>query len=248
MIRLNNVSIAFGSTSAPLVVLDRISLTCKPSQVVSVVGPSGCGKSTMLNIVAGLLRPTSGTIDIAEGARVGYMMQETLLLGWRTLIENARLGLELKVAKHLHRQDELLSFFHRFGLSGFEAALPATTSGGMKQRVALIRTLITDPNCLLLDEPFSSLDFEVKLTVQRALLDVVKARSASVILVTHDLDDAIALSDEIVVLTQRPATKRATIVTEWGLEERDPVRARSSPRFSELFAKLSEAMAGEHVA
>jgi len=218
-------------------VLDGVSFECSPSTIVAVIGPSGCGKSTLLNFAAGLLRPDGGTVHGGEAGALGYMMQEPMLLPWRTLQQNATLGAEVvrrgrdvtsKLQEHLEAL-ELWSERHKY---------PDAASGGMKQRAALTRTLLFEPDVLLLDEPFTSLDFDIKLKVQRRLIEYHRARGATTLWVTHDIDDAIAISDRIIVLSDKPTVVKAQIEVDLGLSEPNPVEARKSTRFREYFTHI----------
>jgi len=242
LLRVSQLVKSFGTPTAATLVLDGIDLCLRPNQVCALVGPSGCGKSTLLNVISGLEEPTTGSVEKTVSLRIGYMMQDALLLPWRTLIQNASLGAEIQNGETHHSCDDLHELFEKVGLKGFENHYPSTASGGMKQRVALVRTLVTRPECALLDEPFSSLDFDVKIRVQRILLDFLRQRRMSALLVTHDIEDAIALSDEIVVLSNRPAKVGATIAVELGIERRDPVEARKSADFPKYFSRIWEEM------
>ena len=169
------------------------------------------------------------------------MMQDAVLLAWRNVRENARLSVEL-ASPNVDYESKLSQWLDRFGLSGDENKSPAELSGGMRQRVALIRTLLPEPKALLLDEPFTSLDFEMKLGVQRGLLAYHQEHRSAVLLVTHDIEDAIALADKVIVLGGHPATVRAELDIDLGLAEKDPVEARKSPRFPEYFARIWQAL------
>jgi NitT/TauT family transport system ATP-binding protein len=221
-----------------LKVLSHLSLTVGSGELVSLVGPSGCGKSTLLNILSGLDKPDAGTIEMDLTGRTSYMMQDPLLLPWRTLAENALLGIELSSGRSRENRVLVERYFTAFDLVGASTAYPSAASGGMKQRVALIRTLVTMPKNLLLDEPFSSLDFDVKLKIQRYLIDYLEKNGMTTLLVTHDIEDAIALSDKVIILSDKPARIKAIIPIDFGLVRRDPIGARKSPLFSEYFSHI----------
>ncbi len=221
-----------------LLVLDGLSFHCQAGGIVSVVGPSGCGKTTLLNLLAGLDEADQGVITIKDSQRLGYMMQDALLLPWRTLAENGLLGVEVRSGRGRENRTLVERYFTAFDLAEASATYPQAASGGMKQRVALIRTLVTMPSVLLLDEPFSSLDFDVKLKIQRYLIDYHQRNGTTILLVTHDIEDAIALSDEVIVVSGRPATVKAIIPIDVGLGKRDPIEARKSPRFAEYFTRI----------
>jgi NitT/TauT family transport system ATP-binding protein len=219
-------------------VLDRVSFAISNGQLIGLVGPSGCGKTTLLNVLAGLDHANSGRADVEGEGSIGYMMQDSLLLPWRTLAENALLGLEVASGKTVINRKLVNKCLTAFDLTEASNIYPENASGGMKQRVALARTLLTMPSVLLLDEPFSSLDFDVKLKVQRYLLDYQRSAGTTILLVTHDIEDAIALSDEVIVLSSRPARVKAVIAIDLGTQKRDPIEARKSPRFTEFFSRI----------
>jgi len=232
----------FSGKSAPVRVLDGLTFDIREHDFVSIIGPSGCGKSTIFNIIAGLIAPDAGTL-IYRGqpiaslrGRVGYMMQKDLLFPWRTVLQNVLLGLEMRGVDRNEAVERARSHLALFGLSGFENAYPKTLSGGMRQRVALIRTLIMDPDILLLDEPFSALDYQTRLYLEAVLKDAVERFGKTVVLVTHDIDEAVALSKRVVVLSGRPS--RAKAVHTIDIDEISPVAARGNPRFSGYFHML----------
>jgi len=233
MLAASNLSKSFGA----LRVLDHVSFAISEGRLVALVGPSGCGKTTLLNLLAGLDEPDSGRTDI-EGGRPAYMMQDSLLLPWRTMAENALLGVEVASGKTVVNRALAEKCLTAFDLAEASNIYPQAASGGMKQRVALARTLLTTPSVLLLDEPFSSLDFDVKLKVQRYLIDYQRRGGTAILLVTHDIEDAIALSNEVIVLSNKPASVKAVIAIDLGIGERDPIEARKSPRFTEYFSRI----------
>ncbi len=191
--------------------LAPIDLMVADGEFVTLIGPSGCGKSTLFNIVAGVDEPTSGTIAIDGNASskrtglAGYMPQQPLLLPWRTVEENVMLGLDVRRVPHKKAQQDALELLKRFGLADFAQNYPATLSGGMRQRVALLRTVLFNSSFLLLDEPFGALDALTRLSLQMWLLDLWQALHASILFVTHDVREALLLSDRIYVLSARPA-------------------------------------------
>jgi NitT/TauT family transport system ATP-binding protein len=229
-----------GRGSTP--VLDGLDFDIYERDFVSIIGPSGCGKTTIFNIIAGLLEVDEGElvyrgerVDSLRG-RVGYMMQKDLLFPWRTVLQNVLLGLQVRGLPGREALDAAHEYLATFGLSGFENAYPRTLSGGMRQRVALIRTLIMDPDLLLLDEPFSALDYQTRLYLEGLLLEAVATFHKTVILVTHDIDEAVALSKRVVVLSGRPSRVKA--VHELGLGRSSPIEARSDNRFAGYFHTL----------
>lgn len=239
---LRGIRKSFPSKDGPVPVLDGLNFDIYERDFVSIIGPSGCGKTTVFNVIAGLLEPDEGAIqyrgEVVPGlrGRVGYMMQKDLLFPWRTVLQNVMLGLEMKGVDRAEALDTAREYLSTFGLSGFENAYPKTLSGGMRQRTALIRTLIMDPDILLLDEPFSALDYQTRLYLEGVLLDAVETFNKTVVLVTHDIDEAVALSKRVVVLGNRPAKVKA--VHDIEIADRSPIGARSDPRFSEYFHTL----------
>jgi len=192
-------------------VLDDIHCRVDEGQFVSIVGPSGCGKTTLLRIIAGLERPSSGQVRIDEreivyeADRIGLVFQEYALFPWMTTLQNIQLGLEIMGWSKQERRQAAMDYIRRFGLAGFEDRYPRELSGGMRQRVAIARTLITDPKVTLMDEPFGSLDSQTRNDLQAFLLSLWESQKVTILFVTHNVDEAVFLSDEIVVLSHRPA-------------------------------------------
>jgi NitT/TauT family transport system ATP-binding protein len=219
-------------------VLEKCTLDVPRGQFISIVGPSGSGKTTLFNVIAGLVPPQTGYVTIGgervdgPSRNVSYMLQKDLLMPWRTALENVALGLEiqgLSGAQARARGDVLLK---RYGLAGFEHAYPRALSGGMRQRVALIRTLVIEPQIVLLDEPFSALDYQTRLLLEGELSRIMRERGCTTILVTHDIEEAVSIADRVVVLGGKPAKIKAihdiTLTTEG---PRTPVNSREAPEF-----------------
>ena len=209
-LRIDGVSMSFATPSGLFQALDNVTLGVAQGQFVSLIGPSGCGKTTIFNIVAGLQEPTRGRVVIdgvdATGTigRVGYMLQKDLLLPWRTLIDNIILGMEIQGVPLHDARARALPLLRRYGLDGFEHAYPNMLSGGMRQRAALLRTLLFDTDVILLDEPFGALDAQTKADMQEWLMALWSDFQKTVVFVTHDVEEAIFLSDEIHVMGTRP--------------------------------------------
>jgi ABC-type nitrate/sulfonate/bicarbonate transport system ATPase subunit len=209
-LRIDNVSMTFATPAGAFEALARVTLAVPAGRFVSLIGPSGCGKSTIFNVAAGLQEPTEGRVLIdgidATGTigRVGYMLQKDLLLPWRTLIDNIILGMEIQGVPLRQARERALPLLRRYGLGGFEQAYPNTLSGGMRQRAALLRTLLFDTDVILLDEPFGALDAQTKLQMQEWLLALWSDFAKTVVFVTHDVEEAIFLSDEVHVMGTRP--------------------------------------------
>jgi len=213
VLELMGLSKAFGdeNSDGPLHVLDDIHCRVEEGTFVSIIGPSGCGKTTLLRVIAGLETPSSGRVLIDgreishETDRVGLVFQEYALFPWMTMIQNIQLGLEIMEVPKKERLSAAMDYVHRFGLSGFEDRYPRELSGGMQQRVAIARTLITDPTVALMDEPFGSLDSQTRNDLQAFLLRLWETQKVTIIFVTHNVDEAVFLSDDILVLSKRPA-------------------------------------------
>jgi ABC-type nitrate/sulfonate/bicarbonate transport system ATPase subunit len=216
-LRLDQVSMTFQTPTGPFAALAPVTLSIEQGRFVSLIGPSGCGKSTIFNIVAGLLQPSGGRVFIdgidATGTigRVGYMLQKDLLLPWRTVLDNVILGMEIQGLPLRQARERALPLLRRYGLAGFEYAYPNTLSGGMRQRAALLRTLLFDTDVVLLDEPFGALDAQTKLHMQEWLLALWADFNKTVVFVTHDIEEAIYLSDEVHVMATRPGRIIETI-------------------------------------
>ncbi len=218
-------------------VIDEISFELKPGEIVSIVGPSGCGKTTLLNILSGLLVPSSGEVRwhgtslSGMPARVGYMLQKDLLLPWRTALNNVMLGVEISGDKDGGGRSRARALLDQLGLHGFADDYPATLSGGMRQRVALARTLINQPDVLLLDEPFAAPDFQTKIVIEGDTVRLVRNEGRAVLCITHDVEEAVSISDRVLVLTHRPTRIKSVYEIELEGDRSDMMAARESPHF-----------------
>jgi ABC-type nitrate/sulfonate/bicarbonate transport system ATPase subunit len=237
-LELRDVTRNFGETLA----LSSTDLAVQPGEFVSVVGPSGCGKSTMFNIIAGVLRPSAGTVLIdgrdvtGRSGHVGYMLQKDLLLPWRTVLDNIVLGAVLKGGASRAQREEGVALANRYGLGDFINHYPAALSGGMRQRVALMRTLAMHHDVMLLDEPFGALDSQTRLSMQQWLLSVWSREKRTIVFVTHDIDEAIFLADRVVVMTPRPG--RIHEVINVPIERPRPVSSLTRPEFIALKQRI----------
>jgi len=240
-IELKDIDMVFFKDNTLLHVLDKISFTVQQGDIVGLLGPSGSGKSTVLNIISGLLTPTAGICTIQ--GNIGYMFQQDHLLNWRNIYQNILLGLEIQkkiTPLTLANVDHLLKTYE---IWDFRDRYPQELSGGMRQRVALIRTLATNPDILLLDEPFSALDFQTRLTVSDDIYRIIKQENKTTILVTHDISEAIGMCDVIHVLTTRPAKIKNTHLIHHTLDgERTPFSARKSAEFQGYFDTIWKEM------
>lgn len=241
LLKLEHVFLSYHTPGGETPVLDDISFSLEQGTFTAVVGPSGCGKSTILNLISGLIRPESGRVFI-EGKslsqselNIGYMLQKDHLFEWRTVESNVLLGLEIQHksdAKNRARVDRLLK---AYGLSPFKHSRPSQLSGGMRQRAALIRTLALDPALLLLDEPFSALDYQTRLSVSDDIWQIIRREKKTALLVTHDISEAVSMADQVIVLTRRPARIRRVIPIAFKLPERTPMASRDMPEFKQYF-------------
>jgi NitT/TauT family transport system ATP-binding protein len=270
-LRANGLSTTIPSLSTPALLLERITcafasreraeerytavrdttIKVAAGEFVSVVGPTGCGKSTLLNVAAGLLQPSSGSVVVLGEAlaginrRAGYMFQTESLMPWRSALNNVLAGLEFAGVDRDEAERRAREWLGRVGLSGFETRFPHELSGGMRKRVALAQMLILDPQLLLMDEPFSALDVQTRQLMENELLDLWSANRKSVLFITHDLEEAIALSDRVIVLSAGPA---AHPIGEFAIDlprPRDVNEIRLTPRFVELHSKIWHAMKDE---
>ena len=216
-LEVKNLTHTFIQKSAPLPVLNKLNFSVDTGQFVALLGPSGCGKSTLFNIISGLFRPQTGEIYL-NGKRIhgntgsfGYMQQKDLLLDWRTVLKNVLIGPEIQKESLVQAKKEALKLLAQLGLQGFANSYPMQLSGGMRQRVALVRTLLFRKNVLLLDEPFGALDAMTRTVMQSILLDIWQKGGQTVLLITHDIEEALLLADRIYVLTARPTSIKAEV-------------------------------------
>lgn len=239
---LRNVKKVFeDSLGNEVEVIRDITLDIHDSEFISIVGPSGCGKTTIFNIISKLIDPSSGEIILNKinykriGTNIGYMLQRDLLFPWRTIIENVVLGLEVEGIPDEQRIKKAKEYLAKYGLLDFCNAYPHTLSGGMRQRVALIRTLITDPDIILLDEPFSALDYQTKLVLEEEIVSILRESGKTVILITHDIGEAIAMSDRVAVMTQRPTSVKKLYEIGLARKHGSCMKARNDPEFQKYF-------------
>lgn len=246
------VNYTYHTISCETTTLKDISFILNQNEFISFVGPSGCGKTTLLNLIAGLLPISTGEIKINGKPRedsnvnIGYMLQKDHLLEWRTIYRNLTLGLEIqhKLDKaHLDIIDDLLK---TYGLWDFRNAYPRQLSGGMRQRAALIRTLALSPEILLLDEPFSALDYQTRMNVSNDIGSIIKEKGISTLLVTHDLAEAISMADRVIVLTKRPGTIKEIIPIHLSIKDRTPRTSRNAPEFNMYYNQIWEAVHDEN--
>lgn len=226
-----------GETTA----IKGVNFSARKGEFISIVGPSGCGKSTLLSIISGLLKPTSGSVYINEqrvegiSSQIGYMLQKDNLLDWRTIHKNVLLGLEIRkmnTPENIARAESLLK---TYGLDEFRHNYPSQLSGGMRQRVSLIRTLAINPDILLLDEAFSALDYQTRLQVTDDVYRILKQEQVTTIMVTHDIPESISMSDRVIILSPRPAEVKEILTIDFEMDNRTPLTCRKNPKFSHYF-------------
>lgn len=250
VIEVQNLSLTYHSKAGETLALDNISFDINPGEFVSIVGPSGCGKTTILSLLAGLLTPSSGKVLVnnevptTKNSQCGYMFQRDNLLPWRTIEKNVLLGLEIQHKLTPLNKARALALLDKYGLGEFKRKRPDELSGGMRQRVALIRTLALNPSILLLDEPFSALDYQTRLNVCDDVANIIKQEKKTAILVTHDLQEAISMSDRIFVLTKRPANIKAIHNIEFD-SSLTPFEKRQTLEAEKLFNTLWEEIQDE---
>lgn len=235
---LNNISYSYHTKNAETLALDKISFSVEEGNFISIVGPSGCGKSTLLSIIAGIEKEDSGTIFIKSQYKIGYMLQHDHLFDWLSVYENVILG--LKIQKNLNPETSLNARYllDKYGLHEFITSKPSELSGGMRQRVALIRTLALMPDILLLDEPFSALDYQTRLTVCNDIATIIKNEHKTALMVTHDLAEAISVGDIIHVLTKRPGKIKCSLPIGFNEDNNTPITRRNHSKFNEYFNLL----------
>lgn len=240
-LKLENISKVYQDINGETTAIKEFNYTFKKGTFTSIVGPSGCGKSTLLSIIAGLEKSSSGNIyidnteltDVSES--IGYMLQKDYLLEWRTIYKNITFGLEIKNTLTTESKEYIDSLLKKYDLYEFKDKYPAQLSGGMRQRVALIRTLATSPDILLLDEAFSALDYQTRLAVTDDVYSIIKNENKTTIMVTHDIPESISMSDQVIVLSNRPAIIKNVYDIKFDIEKRTPLLCRENKNFSNYF-------------
>ncbi|MDP4125610.1 MAG: ABC transporter ATP-binding protein [Bacillota bacterium] len=244
LVEVHNVSMKYHSLNGEITALKNISLSVNQGEFVSIVGPSGCGKSTLLSVISGLLSATSGTVLLGGekvtgvSPKIGYMLQKDHLFDWRTIYQNVILGLEIRKALTPTAKERALNLLKTYGLYEFRNKYPNQLSGGMRQRVALIRTLVTDPQILLLDEAFSALDYQTRLVVNDDIYTIIKKLNKTALLVTHDISESISMADRVVLLSKRPGTIKEIYKINLSCHNRTPLSAREAPEFRNYFQQI----------
>jgi NitT/TauT family transport system ATP-binding protein len=240
-LHVDSLSYSYHTLEAETLAIRDISFDVMEGEFLAIVGPSGCGKSTLLSLIAGLISPDIGDIYINgkpaanSGYNIGYMLQKDHLLDWRSTYKNVTLGLEVQ---HKFNEQSIILINHMletYGLISFKDAKPTELSGGMRQRAALIRTLLLRPDILLLDEPFSALDYQTRLEVSDDICKIIRREKKTAVLITHDIAEAISTADKVIVLSNRPATIKKIVTIELTSADDSPLHKRSAPEFSHYF-------------
>ena len=233
ILEVKNICKIYQAQNGEIEALKDINFEVNEGEYISIIGPSGCGKSTLLSIISGLENKTSGEIII--NGKIGYMLQKDNLLEWRTIYKNVLLGLEIQKTNTEENKKYVELLLKKYGLYEFKDKYPRQLSGGMRQRVALIRTLAIRPKILLLDEAFSALDYQTRLMVTEDIYIILKNENITAIMVTHDISEAISMSDKVIILTHRPATVKNIYNIEFEMENRTPLTCREQSKFSQYF-------------
>jgi len=244
VVEVQNVGMKYQSLNGEITALENINFSVRDGEFVSIVGPSGCGKSTLLSIICGLLPSTSGIVLLSGekitgiSPKIGYMLQKDHLFDWRTIYQNVMLGLEIRKIVTPKSKGRAFKLLKTYGLYEFRDKYPNQLSGGMRQRVALIRTLMTDPQILLLDEAFSALDYQTRLVVNQDIYAIIKQEHKTALLVTHDIAESISMSDRVILLSKRPGTIKNIYDIKLSCEPRTPLSARETPEFQNYFQEI----------
>jgi NitT/TauT family transport system ATP-binding protein len=246
-VQLRDVGLRYFGREGETEALKGISLSIVPGEFVAIIGPSGCGKSTLLSLISGIVTPTEGSVLIdgrpvaGPSRKVGYMLQQDYLFEWRTILENTLLGAEIQGAPMAKARDRATQLLTRYGLGQFLHHLPRQLSGGMRQRAALARTLCTEPDIVLLDEPFSALDSQTRLALADEITEILRREAKTVILVTHDIGEAVSMAERVVVMSRRPGQVKSDHAIRFaaGTGGRPtPLAARNAPEFNDYFKIL----------
>lgn len=234
ILEIKNLRKIYHSINGEIKAIDNFSFNLKNGEFIGIVGPSGCGKSTILSILCGLEDKTSGIINYTKNSNIGYMLQQDCLFEWRTVLDNCLLGLEINNELNEDNKQYVIDLINTYGLKDFINSYPDNLSGGMRQRVALIRTLATKPDILLMDEPFSALDYQSRLKISDDIYKILRCEKKSMIMVTHDIAEAISMCDKVIVLSNRPANIKN--IYDINLEHKStPINNRSDKLFYKYY-------------
>ncbi len=236
---LKNINKTFHTKEGELVAIENITFDIKEGEIIALVGTSGCGKSTLLNIIANIESPTSGEcLFDTKDPKISYMLQSDALLPWKSVLDNACLGLELEKNKNSENVKEVEELLKNYGLGDFLHQYPNSLSGGMKQRVALIRSLAIKPDIILLDEPFSALDFYTRITISQDVRNIIKEKNTTAIIITHDIQEALSIGDKVIVLSSRPSKIKNIYDVPFKDKTNSVLKKREFPEFNSLYDSI----------
>jgi NitT/TauT family transport system ATP-binding protein len=247
MVELRDVGLRYFSREGETEALRSISLAVAPGEFVAIIGPSGCGKSTLLSLISGLFAPTEGAVlvdgrpVVGPNRKVGYMLQQDYLFEWRTILENTLIGAEIQGVPLTKARERATQLLTRYGLGQFLHHLPRQLSGGMRQRAALARTLCTEPDIVLLDEPFSALDSQTRLALADEITEILRREAKTVVLVTHDIGEAVSMAERVIVMSRRPGQVKSNHAIRFAARDGGrltPFAARNAPQFNDYFRIL----------
>lgn len=248
MLEFRNISFSFPGRRDEIEVLRDVSFSCKADEIVAVIGPSGCGKSTLLSLANGLRTPTAGAVLVGgEAVRgqnrlLGMLFQQSTLLPWRSVIENVELGLEVRGEPKQLRRAKALALMRQYGLGGFERKYPHALSGGMQKRAALAQTLAMEPKVLLLDEPFAALDAQTRVVIENDVVKICRTGKRTMLIVTHDIAEAISMADRVVVLSRRPATVKKIFEIPFSRDAKSVADVPAMTEFTTYFKRIWDAL------
>lgn len=241
-IELIDITKSFTNSKGKIEVFKNLNLSIDSGEIVAIMGPNGCGKTTLLNLINGLDKEFEGEIKVQHinGNRptFSYMMQKDLLLPWRTVYENIIIGLEIQGKVTSHSKGYVIQYLKRFGILNLMDSFPAKLSGGERQKVAFVRTLIMESDILLLDEPFASIDYNTRLELQAKIYSLVKEKKKTALLITHDIDEAIAVGDRVIILNHKPYGTLKDFQIELNVENRNPLTVRQHPKFASYYSEI----------
>ncbi len=245
ILEISNLYKNYHTKEREIEALKNINLKVFEGDFIGIVGPSGCGKSTLLSIIGGLENISNGSIEKIDDLKIGYMLQDDCLFPWLTIYENCLIGLKITKTCTKENTDNVKKLLQTYGLKDFLDNYPKDLSGGMRQRVALIRTLALKPDLLLLDEPFSALDYQTRLSVSNDVLNIIKREKKTLIIVTHDISEAISMCNKIIVMSKRPSTIKKIYNIDYEFDRSNPIKSRSSKEFMEYYESVWEDLNNE---
>lgn len=237
ILKIKDLKKIYHTPKEEIIAVDNVTFDLEDGDFIAIVGPSGCGKSTILSILCGLEKESCGKIEIENNKKIGYMLQHDSLFDWRNILNNCLLGVEINKEITEENKNYVINLLNNYGLGDFIYNYPSELSGGMRQRVALIRTLATKPDILLLDEPFSALDYQSRLAVSDNVYEIIKKEKKSAIMVTHDISEAISMADKVIVMSKRPSTIKSIYDIKL-TNKSNPINNRKCKEFSEYYEKI----------